>query len=335
MERLVLIVDQLEEIKSLIQRGDISHLRIALLLLDNASEVLMFRAVTNELFYHDARSRIFTTAQRIMPAEALEVFKQEMGYEPLSEKERRHLLHSYEAKVDFLSRVKESRNLPEPLGRVLKTTHRYRNEAYHRDRLRKATLRPVVMVLFDIVTDLFTILSPGSVGYSSNEDWSEFCRRYGFEHPSQVLNDGGKKIVETLKAGMRLDTCAVASSLSDHLVSRLDDIEASLEFLSKDSGAGLSPAGELRRVQFWKEHGYVPQPDDPKFQRFLAPRPVEDISCWRLAAERLRDEGEKLLLFGKFSDLEAECEPLEEQIHEAASSLDESIQLAIDIARGK
>jgi hypothetical protein len=59
MERLVLIVDQLEEAKRLIQVGSLSQLRIALILLDNASEVLMYRAVKTELQYHDMRMAIF------------------------------------------------------------------------------------------------------------------------------------------------------------------------------------------------------------------------------------------------------------------------------------
>jgi hypothetical protein len=41
MERLVLIIEQIEEAKRFIHIDDLAHLRMALLLLDNASEVLM------------------------------------------------------------------------------------------------------------------------------------------------------------------------------------------------------------------------------------------------------------------------------------------------------
>jgi hypothetical protein len=158
MERLVLIVDQLEEAKRLIQAGSLSQLRIALILLDNASEVLMYRAVKNELGHHDMNMRIFASAQKVMPQEVLERFRREMGYEPLSSKDRKTLLREYVAKIDFLLKLERSQGLSPAIGAVLKVTHRYRNEAYHRDRIRKETLHPVVLVLFDVVTDLLEIL---------------------------------------------------------------------------------------------------------------------------------------------------------------------------------
>jgi len=43
MERLTLILEQLEECKRLILLGGVPHLRMALLLLDNAAEMLMHR----------------------------------------------------------------------------------------------------------------------------------------------------------------------------------------------------------------------------------------------------------------------------------------------------
>jgi len=177
MERLVPIVYQLEEAKNFILRGDLSHLRLALLLLDNASEVLMYRAVTEELTWHDYRLRIFSGAQEVMSGDKLEAFRTEMGYNSLSSKERKTLLKNYNAKIEFLSGLKKERSLPTPVGQVLKAIHRYRNEAYHRDHIRKETIQPVVTVLFDIVTDLMLILKPGSMSYSSTDNWTEFCKR--------------------------------------------------------------------------------------------------------------------------------------------------------------
>jgi hypothetical protein len=45
MERTIVIVEQLEEAKALINRRSTPSLRMALLLLDNAAEVLMHRAI--------------------------------------------------------------------------------------------------------------------------------------------------------------------------------------------------------------------------------------------------------------------------------------------------
>ena len=335
MERLVPIVDQLEEAKTFILRADLSHLRLALLLLDNASEVLMYRAVNEELTWHDYKSRIFSRAREIMPADKLEAFRAEMGYSPLSSKERKTLLQNYNAKVDFLSAFNKEGHIPVPLGGVLKAFHRYRNEAYHRDRVRKETIRPVVMVFFDIVADLILVFRPGSMSYASTDDWSEFYKRYGFDYPHQVL-DGLEKIVDVLKKDMCPDINTIAGDLADHIESRVDEMEDALGFLLKDSGAGFSIEEELRRVQFWAEFDYVPHNrDEEGFRTYAAPITLETFAEWRLQGNQLRDELDKLALFLRFAQIEASIEPIEERVHEAASLLDEAIQFEIDRARGK
>jgi hypothetical protein len=113
-------------------------------------------------------------------------------------------------------------------------------------------------------------------------------------------------------------------------------MEDSLSFLAGDSGDGLCAEEELRRVQFWAEHDYVPRSlDDPWFRTYQARWSFDDFRQWRAAADGLRRERDKLGLFARFVRLEAEIEPLEQRIHEAASLLDQAIQLAMDIARGK
>jgi hypothetical protein len=59
----------------------------------------MYRAVTEELTWHDYRSRIFSQAQDIMSDNELEAFRTEMGYEPLSSKARKALLQKYNSKI--------------------------------------------------------------------------------------------------------------------------------------------------------------------------------------------------------------------------------------------
>jgi hypothetical protein len=270
-----------------------------------------------------------------MPQAELEKFRQKMGYEPLSSKDRKALLREYDAKIDFLIKLKQPQSLSPMVGAVLKVTHRYRNEAYHRDRIRKETLHSVVLVLFDLVTDLLETLRPGSMSYSSKDDWSEFCKRYRFAYPSDMFHDGLPIITQSLKNGMLPNMAGIRNSLADHLISRIEEMENALHFLATDSGARLSPAEELRRVQFWGEHGYVPSPDDRRFQSYAAAHSMETLNQWRSEADALREENDKLELFRRFAAQEGTLEPLEERINDAASSLDEAIQFAVDQARGK
>lgn len=337
MERLVLIVDQLEEVKRLIVKGDLAALRMALLLLDNASEVLMFRAIHEALARQDMHDRILARAREVMPVSELERFREEMEYKPLTSKERKALIQGYDSKVDFLTDGRRRRcPLPAPMGRVLKVAHKYRNEAYHRDRIRKTTIQPVVTVMFDIVTDLMVGLPPGSISYSSSDNWDEFCTRYGLGGPMGVSSEELPVIVSALKEGIQLDVVAIAGCLANHIGSRIDEMEHSLAFVAESSAARLTPEEELRRIQFWAQYNVLPRDrEDPAFMSYRACRSMDDLARWRVAGEHLRVEQDKYQLFGRFADVETEMEPLEEKIHEVAGLLDEAIQLEIDIARGK
>jgi hypothetical protein len=53
MEHLRYVIIQLEEAKRFIQTKRVPYLRLALLLLDNASEIQMYRAIDHELCYND------------------------------------------------------------------------------------------------------------------------------------------------------------------------------------------------------------------------------------------------------------------------------------------
>jgi len=335
MQRLVVIVDQLEESRRLIQDGSVSHLRMALLLLDNAAEVLMYRTVVNLLQHHEWESRLLDRAREVMPAEKLVEFQKEFNIRPLSAKERKALLHDYAAKVDRL--VSDEAKLPKAVGEVLKAIHRYRNEAYHRDKIRKETLRSAVIVLYDVAVELLTRLPGWSVGYSSGDDWTSFCQRYGFKGPFDLMHRGGlDKIAASLRTGVNLTTRELGEGLAQHLKERLDEMERAIAFVADNSVGGLTPQQELKRIQFWAEHDVVPHDaNDSRLRSYVARFSEEDIQRWRAASAALAQHTDRLDLFSAFARIELEIEELEEMVHEVASLLDQAIQFEVDRRRGK
>ena len=58
MERLYWTVVQLEEAKRLVKQGDVAHLRLALILLDNAVEVMMHRVIEGKLRHANMYARM-------------------------------------------------------------------------------------------------------------------------------------------------------------------------------------------------------------------------------------------------------------------------------------
>src|SRR5271157_3906002 len=105
MERLVLIIEQIEEAKRFIQIGDLAHLRMALLLLDNASEVLMYRAIVDDLDWDDFYVKMFSIIRERVPDEKFQEVKDELKieYELIPPKMRKAVKKFYDAKVAFLT----------------------------------------------------------------------------------------------------------------------------------------------------------------------------------------------------------------------------------------
>lgn len=336
MERLVLIIEQVEEAKRFIQIDDIAHLRMALLLLDNASEVLMYRAVGDELDRDDFYIKIFSFIRDRVHDEKFQEVKEQLKieYELIPPKTRKALKKFYNAKVDFLT---ERGALESVIGQLLKSLHHYRNEAYHRDFLRKGTIRPAVQLLFEIVCDLLLILPPGMISHGGEDDWSAFCQRYGLDSTFNITQGGLEKIVERLKEPNIMPSRDLAKMLSAHLENRVSEMEELLQVIHRDAPGAATIEEELKRIQFVNEPGWVPPSKDngESFGRYVAHYSLDDFSRWRQAASDILKGESKLAIFNKFIELELEIEPIENMVNEYANLVEQAIQAEVDRLRGK
>jgi hypothetical protein len=329
-----MVVDQIEEAKRLIGLGGLSNLRMALLLLDNASEVLMYRVIRNKLLHREMEDRITASAKRSMPPHVFEEWKGTWAKEPMSRKARNAIEKTYDAKVDFLI---EAKRLGSGVGRVLKAIHRYRNEAYHRDKVRKETIGPAVMVLFGIVTDLLPALPPGMVSLTGGQqEYAAFRQRYKLDHEFSLLHGGLEQIRDELQKNMPMAQEETARDLAEHLLSRLDDLVRDLGFVQQSSAGEFTLEQQFARMQLWKASEHVAEtPNDQRFKEYVAPRTLRDIERWRLEAQKLSTIPDRLKLLGTFAALELEMEPMEELADEIADHIHHAIDMQIDILRGK
>jgi hypothetical protein len=329
MERLERVVIQLEECKRFILGAKVSYLRLALLLLDNAAEILMHRRVADELAHDEFYVKLHRTIDSVpaSPAEK-EAARKRLGYTPLSEKRKKALAWSFEEKARFLSQ--EKRDLPEPAARILCYLHRYRNEAYHRDHVRPGSVRPATLILFEIVCDLLLCL-PSSWSYSSDGDYG-WLEKYGV-HPLRGGIRGTPQIVSELKKGLPLDVEDLRTSLTTHLNDRIDEIVEGIHFVSEPR------AGEeetLKALQLWsQDRTRNPYLRDQTFHDFRPRYTMASLQRWRERIDEIGAIDEKLTLFESFADLEQEMEPLESLVSEVVALVDQATQLAIDIERGK
>jgi hypothetical protein len=216
MYRIVHSVEQIAESKTLIIRGSLPSLRMALLLLDNAAEVLMHRAI--EQFIAEGRSVLRTPYVSDDPEHERWRLSRATAYE-----RRVDLRKYFNAKASFLSGSEGA--LSKSLTDALSAIHRYRNEAYHRDHVRRETIRPVVLVLFDIVCDLLVTLKPSSWGFSSQDDFTSFQTQYHLPSGMSFRPDYHlPQVRETLKRDLPLNLDELREGLSDHLNSRIEEM---------------------------------------------------------------------------------------------------------------
>jgi hypothetical protein len=125
-------VQQLEVCRELILEGTEAKCRVALILLDNACEIILFRIIQDEFATDDVY-------QKAVPEK----------YPP---KRRSEINRVFGAKLDA---VAEARRLPTRVVTALKILHSYRNAVQHRDTHNPQSISILARVAFMAAADLF------------------------------------------------------------------------------------------------------------------------------------------------------------------------------------
>lgn len=327
MERLRRTVVQLEESKRFILDGEVARLRLAVILLDNAVEVMLHRSVSEDLDRANSYARMlqrFPVGPLDAKATAL---RQEIAAQTIPQARQKNVARFFGEKLTLLS---ERGELPAATARALRHLHNYRNELQHHDHVRQESIRPAALILFDIAIDLVVTLVPGSMSFGSDDniDW---LRDYGMEPVPFGREDLREIIAAQLRNGLPLDTDGVRAALIAHLGTRLDVMDANHAELA---GYGFGPtdlAEMLRHLRRW-DQGLPDVPpnaaDIAPFDRLGAP------ARWRSDVAGLTSIGHKLELFDRFGTIEDELEPLEQGLQEVVDAIETAGEVASDIARG-
>jgi len=157
MERLRRTVVQLEEAKRFIVDGEVARLRLAVILLDNAVEVMLQRRVSEDL----GRANTYARMLQKFPDGPLdakgEALRQEIAAETIPPARQKKVARYFGEKLTLLS---ENGELPSATARALRHLHDYRNELQHHDHVRPESVLPSALILFDIALDLMVTLVP-------------------------------------------------------------------------------------------------------------------------------------------------------------------------------
>ena len=332
MQTLQFVLLQMDEAARHARDGRLPQLRIALLLLDNAVEVLLHRWAEGELIHDAMTRRLHENAKRWMaPDSFLEAFDIS-GLLPPNDEHK--VLRFFDRLLSYAVRKK----VIEPeIADALSHLHRYRNEAYHRAKVRDATIRTSVTLLFDIAARLVLADIINMCIYSSGEDYTWLSQRFAMSPRELFPTDQVRRTaVSELRAGLPEDAMNIPEAMAIHLDSRIEQLFDALDFISESARPPITRAEALSHAC-----GFIVSKQSDAELRDRTPRGFTgDISLRttdrvREAANLIRVQTDMIAAFRGFAAAEAQLEHLEFAAFAFAAAVESMIQQEIDILRGK
>ncbi len=345
--RQPLAVDRLERlvvhVEEAVRLGTAEHeasVRLGLILIDSAAELLMHRETEYVVAWSASLyDGWLETAEQLFEITGEgEAELAELRAKVISKTRRKKIDREFDMKCDFLV---EQGTLAEPHARALKKLHIYRNETYHRDGLRPGTLANAVKIYIYLVCTMMKTFPVHSMTWgpalaSTAKYLEPDASNMGFDTELQARI--GQQLMVVTRVDKPMD---LGNALAEHVTYRLDAIEAAVDecasFFEAMNPMGWDDDAILGLVQ-------APEPDDKhehlgrtvgQFRAWAKPVNMAQINAWRVLGEGLTEEADDLAAFTAFADIEDAFEPIEKLITKLALEVDREIQHQVDVARGK
>jgi len=337
VEQVRLIYEQIEEAKRYLLGGSLLQLRLALILLDNAAELMMHR----ELRWNFASYDEFVPKWEPARTEWIRA-----GLGPkYTEEERRDSEREFEPKMRILHL--RLRQITEDDRRVLGVCHKLRCEAFHRGHIRAEILEQVCKLLYLTVAGLTLKLpfkSYSIPGGDLDAENASFLARFGFDSPYGLSTDKGRlQVRDKLVENIAFEATPFAETLSDDLLERLDRTVDGLAYVGESDDPSEIDYN-LQHTQFWRELGAKMMKSGIR-----EPQLGEEFRVWRAAAKarftlakikRRRRMASAIRLCANpaaaldhYWAIDRWFKPLEEDVAESVDRYDEEINMRIHHGR--
>ena len=340
MQQIERLVVHVEEAIRLAERLDEPSQRLSLLLLDSAAELMLHRECEYQLWWErdDFRSlgALLERERRTGLPPELETERQRLESKVTSKKRRKKISSAFDSKAGFLV---ERRIVPEPTARALQKLHKYRNEAYHRDLIRPATLHAAVKIYAYLVCSLMRDIPVHSIVYTGGQP--ALPPRLAKYFPDGATFDPELQVVIAASLSARVLSSDPASeipeALAAHLLDRLEALEEALEY-------GADFMNDLRPEAWDKESVLrLLQIGDVYKAAFATPETamaehaaigLKNLARWRRGAAALAKQRDIIKAFGRFAYLEDLLEPIETPAMDMVRSIDDEVDRQIEERRG-
>ncbi|MYA25357.1 MAG: hypothetical protein F4091_10715 [Acidimicrobiales bacterium] len=354
-----LIVEQLDRAASELHADHEIGNRLALILVDNATELLVHRQCSDLLEMHEWHAALYARYQRVVPGAMLNELDQ-------SESILSKLLLPKQ-----LARAK-GRSLPDKLHvlrqigditaeehQFIATAHNYRNELYHAGLTHDHIVRAVASQYFLLCCELFSRMkNHGFFGMtmSSEDNYSEIFRKYLGVSDDQTLIIGvdRKALSGQLLAALPSDLPSLPATLTSSAHDYIKELSDNFEFVIQNNPQALDADQVLALIQWQRDLAFELgranlldrklSTEEESQLADVAKRIARDwkqrfrtvpYKSWRVRASRLANELNPLIAMKKYEDLRGEMRYLEDALEPAVDAVDQWVQSEIDRRRGK
>lgn len=317
--RIELIADQLKRAEAQVAEGDVFSLRIALILMDNAAELLMMEQIEGLLSHNDIMRGLVVQMDEIVAARPDDVeataARNRMINDTISEDRERNIRWEFGKRIAFL---RERGKVDDVEERVLNHLHDYRNDFYHHARPRPEA----VLIACDVYRELIRKMLKWRDEYPISMPITPegtFEASYGYIELARAI-------------------CELADgrdALATNLSQRYEALEKSIDAVGKmmfGAVIDLLPAREL--VIRVSQCADDPPPKDELLKMKLR-YTGRSVSKFPERIAKIKSANSLLLAFDRFASVERDLEPLEEKIALVRKVIDEDIAMEVDRRRGK
>lgn len=338
MDRIERLVVQVAESNRLLLEGGVSRWRISLILLDNTAELLLKRECDRRLAMRSLNRSYYESVRKALAAgetmepptpfdreddkpRSLVDVKAELEPQLVSDEELARIESDFLPKVTYLQR--NSVFSPSHAA-VLKRMHTYRNEVYHDDRVRPATVETAAKIYTYVVCDLMRRTSGDGMPVMISAFTPDLDALYPGRkcHPYEL-----NLYADDLLARSPIDTPEkLAETLSEHLVDRLEELDLDLSYVYKRGGNFGVVVDEMLRAYAL---------DEALSGHALARKvSYSTVRQWKGAARKLASGKDYVKAFEKFAMVETALEDVEVEVRRIVIALDRYIDEEIDRMRG-
>jgi hypothetical protein len=332
VRQLELVAVELEEASRLTAIGRVPQLRLAYLLIDNASEIIMDGEVRRETYLQGINLALLRSMSSMNPpageeervAQRLEGLRQRIVPEDkLAEIEQR-----FPAKVNFLA---ERGRLSTHQGIALRRLHRYRNDMYHGLRLSREVLLPTTLLYFDLACSMLAKWK-FQRSWSSAEPYTDLAT-FGLDPRDLTRDDATEMVASKLRTGITFDLNETREALQVHLLDRLGAIDSAINFISRNVKEEFEHRDDVIKLVQLGLQGQQLTINQLRGVRF--PVSARTLVGWRSRLRKIGDADDRDGVMARFVAMEDAMARFEDQVLEFAAQIDRMIQYEIDLARGK